>query len=79
MKIADLDLSEFDKFLKIQDLENMFDIFEDSRHNRVYNLNKTLYIEVDLDKLPDFICDCEMHWPLISYRIYGTTRLAWLL
>ena len=20
-----------------------------------------------------------MHWPLISYVIYGTTRLAWLL
>ena len=20
-----------------------------------------------------------MHWPLISYKIYGTTRLAWLL
>lgn len=20
-----------------------------------------------------------MHWPLISYIIYGTTRLAWLL
>ena len=45
----------------------------------MYNLNNALYINVDPSKLPEFICDHEMHWPLASYRIYGTTRLAWLL
>lgn len=79
MKLVDLGIDEFTSFLKIYDLENMFDVFNDSRGNNVFSLNKTLYIKVDLDALPEFICDHEMHWPLISYKIYGTTRLAWLL
>ena len=79
MKLVDFDIYEFDSFIKIHDLENMFDVLVDKKGNRVFNLNKTLYVAVDTDKLPEFICDHEMHWPLISYKIYGTTRLAWLL
>lgn len=79
MKLVDLDIDEFNSFIRIHDLENMFDVFKDRKQNNVFNLNKTLYVSVDKDRLPDFICDYEMHWPLISYKIYGTTRLAWLL
>ena len=38
-----------------------------------------MYITVNKSSLPKFTCDYAMHWPLISYKIYGTTRLAWLL
>jgi hypothetical protein len=38
-----------------------------------------VYINVDKDSLPEFQCNHAMHWPLISYKIYGTTRLAWVL
>ena len=79
MKLVDLDINEFNQFLKIHDLENMFDVFSDRKGNNVCNLNKSLYVAVDIDALPDFTCDYEMHWTLISYKIYGTTRLAWLL
>lgn len=79
MKLQDLELNDFNEFIKIQDLENELDVFEDQRGNNVFNLNKTLFISVDKERLPDFICDYEMHWPLISYKLYGTTRLAWLL
>lgn len=79
MKVVDLEIPEFDEFMSIHDFENMFDLVLDKRKNYVYSLNKTLYVSVDLDRLPVFVCDHEMHWPLISYKIYGTTRLAWLL
>ena len=79
MKLADLNDVGDMTYLKITDLENMFDIVEDDRLNNIFNLNKTLYVNVDKSKLSKFICDHDMQWPLISYRIYGTTRLAWLL
>lgn len=79
MKLADVDLTNSQQFLKITDLENMFDVAMDNKGKYVYNFNKGLYIRVDKSKLPKFTCDCEMHWTLISYKIYGTTRLAWLL
>ena len=79
MKLVDLDISEFEEFIKIYDLENMFDVFVDKHGNEQFNLNKTLYIKVDPKRLPEYECKYEMHWPLISYNIYGTTRLAWLL
>ena len=79
MKIKQLELDETGNYLKITDLENWFETFEDKRNNTVFDINRTVYINVDPSKLPDFVCDSEMHWPLISYKIYGTTRLAWLL
>ena len=79
MKLVDIDTNEFDSILKIHDLENMFDVFRDAHLKNVFNLNKTLYINVDVDQLPEFICDHEMQWTLVSYKLYGTTRLAWLL
>lgn len=79
MKLYDLDLNEANDYLKITDLENWFDVFVDKRGNTVFDLNRTIYLNADPAALPDFICDHEMHWPLISYKIYGTTRLAWLL
>lgn len=79
MKIKQLELDETNNYLKITDLENWFETFEDKRNNTVFDINRTIYINVDPSKLPDFECNSEMHWPLISYKIYGTTRLAWLL
>ena len=79
MKLADIDDNDIKSLLKITDLENAFDVYVDDRLNNVFNLNKSIYIKVDKDSLPVFRCDHAMHWTLISYRIYGTTRLAWLL
>ena len=79
MKLSDLDITETGRYLKITDLENIFDIYIDKRDNAVFNLNETLYINVDKNALPEHICTSEMHWTTLSYVLYGTTRLAWLL
>ena len=81
MKLNDIDLDQvrLDQIIKITDLENLFDIFIDKRNNAVFNLNQTLYLNVNVDDLPEYTCTYTMHWPTISYCIYGTTRLAWVL
>lgn len=79
MKLVDLQLDEVNGYLKITDLENFFDVLEDKRKNTVYDLNSTVYLNVNPKELPTFVCDCVAQWPLLSYKIYGTTRLAWLL
>jgi len=76
MKVYDI-LDE--SWLKITDLENMFEVYVDGKGQYAYNLNETMYIDVPDSLLSEFTCDCVMHWPLISHKIYGTTRLAWLL
>lgn len=77
MKLQDLELEE--SYLKITDFENFFNVYQDKKGNYFYNLNSTMYLNIADEVLLDFICDYEMQWPLISYKIYGTTRLAWLL
>lgn len=79
MKIKDLKFEDRDNWLKITDLETTFNVFLDSKDNYHYNLNQTLYFNIPEYYFQEFICTHDMHWPLISYKIYGTTRLAWIL
>lgn len=78
MRISDID-EEARRYLKVSDLDNMFSIKKDRRQNYVYNLNRTVYINISDNMLNDYTVSCNCYWPLISYNIYGTTRLAWLL
>ena len=66
-------------YLKMQDLENMLTVHKDKRGNYVFNLNRGLYISLSRDYLAYYTLSNPMHWPVISYVIYDTTRLAWLL
>ena len=73
------DILDRPNFFKITDLENFFKVSVDKNNAYVFNLNETLVFDVDKSRLTAFVCDQYMHWPLLSYKIYGTTRLAWLL
>lgn len=79
MKLADLDFDDKKKWLKITDFENIFDINIDKKENYCYNLNQTIYFNVSDSSFSEYICTNVMSWPLISYTLYGTTRLAWIL
>ena len=72
--------SEIDDTIKIVDMENFFDVFEDKTHvgdPYAYNLNSTVYF----DGAPrlKYTLSHDMFWTTISYEIYGTTRLWWVL
>lgn len=68
-------------YLKITDFENFFDFYADSKrlNNYVYNLNSTLYLNIPKENLTDYQLIHNLQWSLISYNVYGTTRLTWLL
>ena len=78
MKIGEVDDDNIKKWLKVTDFENFFDIYEDAK-GYFYNLNETVYLNIDNSIIEEYTCDHIMQWPLVSYKIYGTTRLAWLL
>lgn len=72
-------LSDIDDSVKITDLDGFFDIYEDSNKNYYYNLNSTLYINVPESRLLKYKLSSNLFWTTISYQLYGTTRLWWLL
>ena len=79
MKITDLknEIDNYYDIVKMTDLEHMFNIYEDQHENYKYNLNITLY--VDALSYDIHVLNHDLQWPTISYQLYGTTRLAWLL
>lgn len=79
MKLYDLSFDDKNDWLKITDFENSLKIYKKLDDNFVYNLNSTLYINIDDSLLQTYTCTAYMHWTLISYQIYNTTRLAWFL
>lgn len=79
MKVDALHDPDLQKILKITDFENFFDVYVDKHGNWSYNLNENLYFKFDRNKLKKYTCKHTMFWPLISYQLYGSTRLAWLL
>ena len=80
MKISDVKPVNYDSIYKITDFDHFFKVYIDKRGNYMYNLNETLYFDIAEDNnLPVYTTTHPMQWPLISYKIYQTTRLAWLL
>ena len=78
MTLSQLGLDGAD-YLKFADLENMFGVFRDDMGRYFFNLNETVYVYPDASGLREYVATYEMQWPLVSYAIYNTTRLAWLL
>lgn len=78
MRIKDIDTDNTLK-LKTGDLDNLFSVYRDKLGRYNANLNETLYLDIPKSELDLFIPDYDMHWSLISHKLYGTTRLAWLL
>ena len=62
------------------DLDKMFSLFIDEEGRWQYNLNSTFYlIDIPDEVCQWYICPTDMHWPSISRKVYGSTRLAWFL
>ncbi len=64
---------------KYSDLENMFNVHPDKFNNWAPNINETVYLDIHPESLLVYIPDHPIHWGLLSYKLYGTTRLTWLL
>lgn len=73
------DIIENDSAYKFTDFDNFFHIYQDKDSNYFYNLNSTMYFEIPEERLKTHVCQHDEHWPTISYELYGTVRLAWVL
>ena len=79
MKLKNIDFKDGDKSRRITDFEHFFEVYLDRHGNYAFNLNQALYFRFDPAKLQKYQCKHDMFWPLISYNLYKTTRLAWVL
>ena len=62
------------------DLEQMMGAYLDDQNTWTLNINSTFYaINIPNELFSKYTLTSDLHWPTISYNIYGTTRLAWLL
>lgn len=70
--------NEYIEQISYVDLENSFNVYQDDDGFYKFNLNTTVVIEPNGEyKQYEVIQD--LHWPLISYKIYGDTRETWML
>lgn len=70
--------NEYIEQISYVDLENSFNVSQDDDGFYKFNLNSTVVIDPDGD-YKYFEVMQDMQWPLISYKIYGDTREAWML
>jgi len=62
------------------DLEQLFNAYLDDQNVWTLNLNSSFYaVNLPEEIFSYYITTSEIHWPTISYNIYSTPRLAWLL
>ena len=66
-------------FVKFTDFENFLNVYKDEQSFFRFNNNSTLHVIVPPTRLKTYVCQHDMHWPTISYNLYTTVRLAWLL
>ena len=60
--------------------EQMLNVYLDKHGVWNLNINSSFYaVNLPDEILSAYVCPSDMRWPSISYNIYGTTRLAWLL
>ena len=73
------DFADSKNYLKSTDFDNFFNVYLDKRNNYIYNLNKSMYFLIEDGATQEYLLKHDMHWTLVSYKLYGTTHLAWLL
>lgn len=81
MKLNQLhnEIENYGQIYQTADFDHFFNIYKDKNGNYVYNLNSTLYIDVPESRYQTYVLTHDLHWPIISYKLYNTTHLVWFL
>lgn len=80
------DYKELQKYTSTYDLANLFTVHEcelNDTSSYVYDIMKTVYFD-KLDDTPEafydhYVIKLKDTWPLISHKLYNTTKLWWML
>lgn len=67
--------------LKVENLENIFNVYKDDNKNYFYNLLQTVVIPSNLPRgyYTEYIVKEQDTWPYISYKAYHTPNLWWVI
>ena len=67
--------------LSPQQYENIFNVYEDSDIGYFYNLLRTINFPSDLstDVYDIYVIESSDTWPLISWKVYNTILLWWVV
>lgn len=71
--------NEYIEQISYTDLENSFNVYQDEDGFYKFNLNSTVVIDPKNCNYNLYQLNQDLHWPLISYKIYGDTRETWIL
>lgn len=67
--------------LRVENYENIFNVYEDNNKNYFYNILQTIQIpaELPLGYYEPYTVVYEDTWPFISYKLYKTPNLWWVI
>jgi nucleoid-associated protein YgaU len=67
--------------LRVENFENIFNIYQDKDSMYFYNILQTIQIPLDLPEgyYDTYNVGYEDTWPYISYKLYRTPNLWWLI
>lgn len=74
------DIENYSNTVRITDFEHFFNVYDDNKRScETFNLNATLYLNADKSAMLSSMVQHDTFWPQLSYSIYSTPRLAWML
>jgi hypothetical protein len=67
--------------LRVENYENIFNLYQDNNKNYFYNLLQTIQIPTSLPEgyFDTYTVGYQDTWPFISYKIYQTPNLWWII
>ena len=69
-----------DCFIEDTDYEKALNVYIDNNGNYKFNLNSGLYIDINEKDVQYYVVNNPIEsWQLLSYKLYGTPRLVWIL
>ena len=72
--------SKTSELLGANDMEQMLNVYLDDYGMWNLNINSSFYVmDIPEEALSTYFVPATMKWTTVSYNVYGTTRLAWLL
>ena len=76
-EIPDFDIEK----LTAQNLENIFNVYQDDNENYYYNVLKSVSFPEDLDPLvyTEYVTQPKDTWPLIAWNFYRDVKLWWII
>lgn len=75
--------NQIEKLLRLnsENLENIFNVYIDDKDSYFYNILQTIVVPTDLPEgyYNKYTITPEDTWPYISYKIYHTPNMWWLI